>query len=428
MKKTINLFKILILLVFFSVSCNEAIEPVELVDNSIPKDSELFQMIMTILQRGDNPVENRVCVDFVYPFTLLIYDTNLLPQGSIVLYSDSQFSDFMNDLDPDFNISISYPIQTSLPDGTIFNITNDDQLLLALKSCSSEDIIGYCNGIFGNHNNSSSCVWEVPYIVGGNNQYAGAVFTADTTGAIFLHHHNTTYIGTWIFLFVNGELHLNINLAGNSLVAQSWNHNYKITSFTGSLFELQTPAIYRKLAKDCSSTITYDVGQTGPSGGIIAYDKGEFTNGWQYIEVAPQDQNNEEWGCLSAEISAAQYNQTGTGYQNTIAITNYHNSLTNYYLNPSICNDQNNGSLSAKTAIMETIGFKNDWFIPSVNELEIIYSNLSPLNLGDFQNAYYWSSSEYDILKAKCINFENGQSTTILKNSSTVKTRLIRYF
>jgi hypothetical protein len=92
---------------------------------------------------------------------------------------------------------------------------------------------------------------------------------------------------------------------------------------------------------------------------------------------------------------AAQYTQIGTGYQNTIGITNYHDSLINYYLNPTICSDLNNGSLSSKTALNHTFNSENDWFIPSFEELETIYNNLSPLNLGNFENTYYWSSSEY---------------------------------
>ena len=426
MKKKLTLIKILFFVVLLTTSCDESVEPVELVDHSIPKDSELFELIKTILYSGDEPVYNTVCIDFVYPIKIFKYNSSFLSVGSTIISSDNQFINFLENLDPSLNIGISYPIQTTLPDGSIFSINNDQQLLIALKSCSREDIINYCNGAFGNP--QGTCVWEIPYISGGNNEFAGAVFTADITGTIYLHHHNTTYYGTWIFLYVNDELHLNINLSGISNVAQSWNHNYKIVSHTDELFVLQTSNLSRRLEKYCSNTTLYSIGETGPRGGIIAYDKGEFSNGWQYIEVAENDLNIEEWGCVNAEILAAQYTQIGTGHQNTIGITNYHDSLINYYLNPTICSDLNNGSLSAKTALNHTFNSENDWFIPSFDELETIYNNLSPLNIGNFEDAYYWSSSEYNISNAKCINFENGNANTILKNNQTVKTRLIRYF
>jgi hypothetical protein len=76
-------------------------------------------------------------------------------------------------------------------------------LKIAIDSCSREDIISYCSELFGNP--QGTCVWEIPYIEGINNDFAGAVFTADATGTITLYHHNATYNGTWIFLFLNND-------------------------------------------------------------------------------------------------------------------------------------------------------------------------------------------------------------------------------
>lgn len=40
----------------------------------------------------------------------------------------------------------------------------------------------------------------------------------------------------------------------------------------------------------------YQIGETGPAGGTIFYDKGSYSNGWRYMEVAPSHQGDAKWG------------------------------------------------------------------------------------------------------------------------------------
>lgn len=420
----------IILFIFSITSCeNEPIGQgldIDLSAQTIKNGSELFVLLQTLTGQGDNPVQNTVCIDFIYPCKIFVYDSDAVMTQEITVTGDAQFSAILAQLPLTHSISLSYPLQTNLPDGTVFRVNTNAELKIALDSCSREDIITYCGGLFGSP--QGTCVWRVPYIPGENNEYAGAIFTADATNTITLYHHNTTYNGTWIFLFLNDELYLNISLAGNTPTVFAWNYNFKITDATGDLFELQTPTATRKLVKDCSNSNVFAIGQTGPAGGIIAYDKGSYTNGWRYMEVAVTDSAVEEWGCLNGQIIASKYDQIGTGYQNTVAIANYHNNLTNYYLNPGICSSLNNGSLSAKTALNEISGLKNDWFIPSISELQLLYTNLHLAALGGFMPTNYWSSSEMDTSKAKCLDFNTGQMVNLDKNSASVKTRLIRFF
>jgi hypothetical protein len=102
--------------------------------------------------------------------------------------------------------------------------------------------------------------------------------------------------------------------------------------------------------------VTYDIGDTGPAGGIIFYDKGSESDGWRYLEAATSDQATSSlWGCYGTNIVGTS-TAIGTGAANTTAIT-------------TGCTT---GS-AAKYAADYTLNGYDDWFLPSKDELNQLY-------------------------------------------------------
>ena len=71
----------------------------------------------------------------------------------------------------------------------------------------------------------------------------------------------------------------------------------------------------------------YAVGSLGPAGGFIIYDKGLVSDGWRYIEIAPDGWYGDgdpttTWGCSGSEINGADGYAVGSGLQNSIDIAN----------------------------------------------------------------------------------------------------------
>ena len=139
-------------------------------------------------------------------------------------------------------------------------------------------------------------------------------------------------------------------------------------------------------------------------GGIIFYLDG---NGGGLI-AAPTDQVlGAQWGCYGTTISGANGIAIGTGAQNTIDIEA---GCTTPGTAADICANL-------------TLGGYSDWFLPSKDELNLMWTNIgqgNTLGLGNlgyyliesnrfgFSDYSYWSSTESGGSNAWRQNFSNG--------------------
>ncbi|MCX6328417.1 MAG: DUF1566 domain-containing protein [Bacteroidia bacterium] len=149
-------------------------------------------------------------------------------------------------------------------------------------------------------------------------------------------------------------------------------------------------------------------------GGIIGYilqpgDPG-YVEGVQHgLIVAPADAYDGEWGCYGTELDGSDALTLGSGNQNTQDIV-------------AGCSTT---GIAAKICADLVLGGYSDWYLPSLNELSLIYSNKA--KIGGFSSNYHWSSSEYDADYAWFVVFETGQETYGGKNGQN-EFRPIRSF
>jgi hypothetical protein len=161
------------------------------------------------------------------------------------------------------------------------------------------------------------------------------------------------------------------------------------------------------------------VGDTGPGGGIVFYDAGSVQSWGRYLEAAPVgDEVQRTWatgGNQNAAVSGADGTAIGTGEQNTADI---------------VAQSGNVAATSAAVYCSELVsGGQSDWFLPSKDELNLMYTNLHSAStpLGGFSTGAYWSSSEYVVNDAWLQVFFNGDRVYNFKYG-TLYVRPVRAF
>ncbi|MBU0487510.1 MAG: protein kinase [Bacteroidetes bacterium] len=133
------------------------------------------------------------------------------------------------------------------------------------------------------------------------------------------------------------------------------------------------------------------------AGGIIFYLDASGKHG---LVCAPKDQGKYVWGCYEKEIGGTS-KSFGSGAANTRQIANNCESNTA----AGLCYNLN-------------LNGYDDWFLPSKDELNLMYKNLHKNGIGGFSTNFYWSSSEHNAYYAWLQNFINGYQGYYNKDNS----------
>ena len=155
----------------------------------------------------------------------------------------------------------------------------------------------------------------------------------------------------------------------------------------------------------------YKLGDTGPAGGLIFYDKNNNIGGWRYLEAAAKDLGPTNYienpGSFPKDLYALwertyekEGRAVGRGIYNTEFLMTIAQARGGFTWAVRLCDNY------------EQNGF-DDWFMPSRDELNFMYGNLYLKGLGNFRPEQYWSSTTWTdtwgSYRAWYINFSDGK-------------------
>jgi hypothetical protein len=118
----------------------------------------------------------------------------------------------------------------------------------------------------------------------------------------------------------------------------------------------------------------YKIGDRGPGGGIVFYDRGFHGVQWRYLEAAPK----------GSEIDLI--------WQHAVAS----------------CDSLNIGGYNDLRY--------DDWHLPDKDELNLMYRTLKQKGLGEFSDSWYWSSSQVNNRDVWGQDFSDGKQGLYARN------------
>ena len=164
---------------------------------------------------------------------------------------------------------------------------------------------------------------------------------------------------------------------------------------------------------ECAAGRTCQVGDIGPAGGVVFYDAGKTESWGRYLEASPAScqASGTTWRIAppgkrgtkklpplyptwkTAARQRVESKRLGMGQANTALIVKQHKGLQQASINTT----------AAGYADLLVCGGKDDWFLPSKDELDTLYNVLAVTdndlignNSFGFTRGFYWTSSEYN--------------------------------
>ncbi|MBJ2356372.1 DUF1566 domain-containing protein [Sphaerochaeta sp. S2] len=233
---------------------------------------------------------------------------------------------------------------------------------------------------------------------------------------------NNTFSGTFSSMGIEGTFNLVFTPNGDAFEGKMVVDTYTDYLWIGTRIssgEQSLPATTTAPAQNTASS--YSVGMNGPSGGIIFYDKGEFSNGWRYLELSPQGAEMTKMWAPNNEMTAGVFDVDDEIGRDE----DYTGKIVSAYANITSWNDY----AAQACESLSYSGF-NDWFLPSQAELVEIYNKVHKEGLGGFARDLYWSSTEWkdgSNSYAYYLNFDDG-SQYVSSKMDSLKVRPVRAF
>lgn len=180
--------------------------------------------------------EDIECLDFIYPITFSLFDTDAVAIDSVEIDTDQELHDFLSQISENILVSLNYPVQVVLWDGSILSVSSQNELEIALEvaqdACDEDDDNDFNDD--DNINQSleelilqlTDCPWEIETLVIDTTNFTDelANFYVDFNEnfTISLFSDATIQYGTWSIVSEGDSFRISIDMEEVPNLSNDW--------------------------------------------------------------------------------------------------------------------------------------------------------------------------------------------------------------
>ena len=202
----------------------------------VNSQAELNALALQCPSNGDD--DDIECIDIQYPITASIFNQNNELIDTVVINSDEELFDFLDDIDEGTIVTFDFPFTVILWDGTTVEIDNFVELQSVIESA-----IDQCDEDDDNDPNDDDCNecttqqledlltgcdnWMVDKLERNDNDledvYVGYLFSFETNGTLSVDNGTDSFSGTWESAGQGNGITVTINIPNLPDFSDAWN-------------------------------------------------------------------------------------------------------------------------------------------------------------------------------------------------------------
>ena len=188
--------------------------------------------------QGENEDDDDIeCIDFNYPISFSIYDTNNQLIDTITVENDEEMYHFVDEIEDDIIVNMNFPIVLILSDGTPKEIQNLDQLEEVIEAfkddCDEDDDNDFDDDDCENCTIEKTkallleCSWLIDKVINNDNQditeqYIGYHLTFFKEGIVKAMNNGNYVMGTWEITSLEDRVLVIINFGDLTDFSFTW--------------------------------------------------------------------------------------------------------------------------------------------------------------------------------------------------------------